>query len=470
MQTALSTGVADGGARGRRGPPVPPRRRTARYRGRPRADPRPEAAHRPRPAGRRRGRAHGGRAARPPAAVARPPPGRRRPRRARRRGRPARGHRRAGHGRRSPSPTTPTTRPRCPAGWVPGRRQPAARSASRAPGPPRARHRSSSPWPAGHLPTTSTCTRSTWARRASTRWPGSPTSARWSRPTASARPAWSAWLRAELDRRRAGRPEARPRARSWSWSTASAPSAPSGRTPCPALGGLRAGVRRRARGRHPHGGRGRPDRGYARRDAGAGPPAVAVPDGRRRRRGRLRAAGRGPAHLVPGRAVVAERTRRCRWAGPPRGSAPRSPVWPRLVAEPEPGRRPVAFGLLPREVDSADLVAAVRVGGGSWTIPVGVADATLGPATLVLHHGEHAVRWAVPGLGRTSLLKAVAWLVRAACPEATVVAVAGGHSALALAGVVHRVPSPDGGASAPRGGLCAGRARPGAGRRRRPGR
>ena len=146
--------------------------------------------------------------------------------------------------------------------------------------------------------------------------------------------------------------------------------------------------------------------------------------------------------LGPGRALVAERTQEVQVARPAGGLDAAVARLAATVADPEPTRRPVAIGVLPAEVDPADLVGAVQLGGDPWTIPVGVADATLAPAALVLHEGEHALVAGPARSGRTSLLTAIAWLARAASPEATIVAVAGHRSALARAAAVDRVLAP----------------------------
>ena len=221
-------------------------------------------------------------------------------------------------------------------------------------------------------------------RRARRRWPRSPTSARWSPPAERERQARLVrWLRAELDRRRAPARLARlarPARGSWSCSTAWPPSAPSGRTACTAswedlqrvfADGPEVGVHTVVTA----------DRSGAVPgcDAVAGPAAVAVPDGRCPRA--VRRSGCGPATCPisdPGGRIVAERSPGGA-GGPARGRARRRGRPPgRHGRRPEPARRPVAIGVLPAEVDPADLVGAVQIGGDPWTIPVGVGRCDAG--------------------------------------------------------------------------------------------
>jgi S-DNA-T family DNA segregation ATPase FtsK/SpoIIIE len=124
--------------------------------------------------------------------------------------------------------------------------------------------------------------------------------------------------------------------------------------------------------------------------------------------------------LGPGRAIVADTGREVQVARPAAGLA--GAVASVAAAEgPAGARPPQRIGALPREVDPADLVAAAQLATEPWLLPVGIASATLAPAVLALHEGEHALVAGPARSGRSSVLAAIATVVRAARPDVEVV-------------------------------------------------
>jgi S-DNA-T family DNA segregation ATPase FtsK/SpoIIIE len=99
-------------------------------------------------------------------------------------------------------------------------------------------------------------------------------------------------------------------------------------------------------------------------------------------------------------------------------------------ALPAPSRRPRHIATLATEVRLADLAATAQLGARPWTIPVGLAESTLAPASLVVYEGEHALVAGPARSGKSSTLLTVAAACRAARPDVTVIAVAGPRSPL----------------------------------------
>jgi S-DNA-T family DNA segregation ATPase FtsK/SpoIIIE len=89
-------------------------------------------------------------------------------------------------------------------------------------------------------------------------------------------------------------------------------------------------------------------------------------------------------------------------------------------ADPPPGVR-----TLPDHVPLATLLPKLSIDGDVWQLPVGLADRDLQPYCLRLHRGEHAVVAGSARSGKTSVLGALATLVRRGAPDCRVVALLG---------------------------------------------
>jgi DNA segregation ATPase FtsK/SpoIIIE, S-DNA-T family len=89
----------------------------------------------------------------------------------------------------------------------------------------------------------------------------------------------------------------------------------------------------------------------------------------------------------------------------------------------EGSRPPTPIGTLPVRVPFASLPGSVRLLSGLVELPVGVADADLGPAVLALRPADHVVVAGPPGSGKSSVLALIAALLRAADPRLVLVGV-----------------------------------------------
>jgi len=130
--------------------------------------------------------------------------------------------------------------------------------------------------------------------------------------------------------------------------------------------------------------------------------------------------------FVPGRAVDAERHLELQVARPADGF---DAELARIAAVHAPAtRRPAAIASLPAKVAVADLVDAADLDASPRRLPLGIAERTLAPAGLVLYEGEHGFIGGPPRSGRSTALR-VAYEValRAGWP---VLAVAGRRSPL----------------------------------------
>ncbi|MBV9951357.1 MAG: FHA domain-containing protein [Acidimicrobiia bacterium] len=96
----------------------------------------------------------------------------------------------------------------------------------------------------------------------------------------------------------------------------------------------------------------------------------------------------------------------------------------------EVARPPVAIGVLPTEVDPQLIAAAARLDDDRWVLPVGISSATLGVAALTLHPGEHALVAGPSRSGRSTTLATIAGVARSAQPDVHIVAVTAGRSPL----------------------------------------
>jgi DNA segregation ATPase FtsK/SpoIIIE, S-DNA-T family len=87
------------------------------------------------------------------------------------------------------------------------------------------------------------------------------------------------------------------------------------------------------------------------------------------------------------------------------------------------GGGPAPIGVLPAAVPAASLPVpstACR----PWSLPIGIADADLQPAPLVLHGGDHVLVMGRARTGRSSALAVIAGTIRRAVPDAVIGAVA----------------------------------------------
>ncbi len=89
---------------------------------------------------------------------------------------------------------------------------------------------------------------------------------------------------------------------------------------------------------------------------------------------------------------------------------------------PRPARPPAPVAALPTQVRVTELGAAPAAG-PPVRLPLGLADHDLGPASLVLHAGDHVVVSGPPRSGRSSLLQLISAQLRLALPDAVQVAV-----------------------------------------------
>jgi S-DNA-T family DNA segregation ATPase FtsK/SpoIIIE len=144
----------------------------------------------------------------------------------------------------------------------------------------------------------------------------------------------------------------------------------------------------------------------------------------------------------PGGAMVAEARRVVQVAAPSDGLA--SAVSRYAAIYGPPSRPPTPIGQLPTDVRLADVDAAASLDSRPWRIPIGIAESDLGPASLVVYEGEHALIAGPPRSGKTSGLAAVVELCRAARSDLSVVTLAPSRSPLpAMVGPDHHV-APDG--------------------------
>ncbi len=86
-------------------------------------------------------------------------------------------------------------------------------------------------------------------------------------------------------------------------------------------------------------------------------------------------------------------------------------------------RPPQAVGILPADIDLGGLPVG-NVTDEEWRLPIGVSDADLSPASLVLYEQEHAVVGGAARSGKSTALLTVAAALRRARPNATVIGIA----------------------------------------------
>jgi S-DNA-T family DNA segregation ATPase FtsK/SpoIIIE len=86
--------------------------------------------------------------------------------------------------------------------------------------------------------------------------------------------------------------------------------------------------------------------------------------------------------------------------------------------------RPPAIGTLTDEVPLQLVKDGLRIDGEGWFLPLGIADATLAPAGLLLREGEHAFFAGPARCGKSTTLDAIAAMVGAAHPEVVISAIA----------------------------------------------
>ena len=86
--------------------------------------------------------------------------------------------------------------------------------------------------------------------------------------------------------------------------------------------------------------------------------------------------------------------------------------------------RPPAIGTLTDEVPLQHVKDGLRIDGDGWYLPLGIADASLAPAGLMLREGEHAFIAGPARCGKSTTLDTIAAMVAAARPDIVISAVA----------------------------------------------
>ena len=100
---------------------------------------------------------------------------------------------------------------------------------------------------------------------------------------------------------------------------------------------------------------------------------------------------------------------------------------------------PPPIGVLPEEVELADVVEAACVAGDDRFFPVGIGDHDLAPAGFLLGPGDHALVVGPARSGKSTTLAALATIVDKRWPAATVTAVALRRSPLRESAHVQRL-------------------------------
>lgn len=90
----------------------------------------------------------------------------------------------------------------------------------------------------------------------------------------------------------------------------------------------------------------------------------------------------------------------------------------------------VVAGVLPADVRLSEVIDAVTLGQETWILPLGICDRDLRPACLRLGPGDHALITGPARSGKSSVLNALAGLVKATASEVVITAVALRHSPL----------------------------------------
>ncbi|HEV7864895.1 MAG TPA: FtsK/SpoIIIE domain-containing protein, partial [Acidimicrobiia bacterium] len=101
--------------------------------------------------------------------------------------------------------------------------------------------------------------------------------------------------------------------------------------------------------------------------------------------------------------------------------------------------RPPAIGTLTNEVPLQLVKDGLRIDGDGWLLPLGILDATLAPAGLLLREGEHAFIAGPARCGKSTTLDAIAAMVGAARPDVVISAIALRRSPLAETKEVSRL-------------------------------
>jgi DNA segregation ATPase FtsK/SpoIIIE, S-DNA-T family len=150
---------------------------------------------------------------------------------------------------------------------------------------------------------------------------------------------------------------------------------------------------------------------------------------------------RAVPEMVPGRALIAATSQVIQVARPPRGDV--AGAVDRLAASwPAPSEPPTVIRTLGSDLRMGDVGGTAQLGHRPWTIPVGIAEVSMGPADLVAYPGEHATIAGPARSGKTSALRTIAGAARRGRPDVRIVAVAGPRSALATDPTVDQVVKP----------------------------
>lgn len=101
------------------------------------------------------------------------------------------------------------------------------------------------------------------------------------------------------------------------------------------------------------------------------------------------------------------------------------------VASPRPDRAPWPIELLPAEVKIPDIVDSAEIFDLEWRIPVGIGDDRLAPAGWVLRDGDHVLVSGPARSGKSTALKSIAAILKAARPDMAITAITPRRSGLA---------------------------------------
>jgi DNA segregation ATPase FtsK/SpoIIIE, S-DNA-T family len=132
--------------------------------------------------------------------------------------------------------------------------------------------------------------------------------------------------------------------------------------------------------------------------------------------------------MIPGRALIGGSGQVIQIGRPADGVA--DAVSRIAAVAPAASRPPRRIETLATEVRLGDLRVTAQLQTRPWSIPIGLAEDTLAPASLVVYDGEHALVAGPARSGKSSTLLTVAAACRAARPDITVIAVAGPRSPL----------------------------------------
>jgi S-DNA-T family DNA segregation ATPase FtsK/SpoIIIE len=121
----------------------------------------------------------------------------------------------------------------------------------------------------------------------------------------------------------------------------------------------------------------------------------------------------------PGGGVIAETQQIVQVATPVDGLTAAAGRYARIY--PAPARPPLPVGELPSDVTVDQIPAVPDLDARPWRIPIGIGEHDLGPASLVVYEGEHALIAGPARSGKTTALATVAAICRRARPDLAVI-------------------------------------------------